>query len=63
VSILIFDRIYTSNDLLRRLIEEHSAAPLIYQIVAQSSEDVQRIENALAISMGPYLLEFGQTAF
>jgi hypothetical protein len=35
---------------------------LIYQIVAQSAEDVQKVENAPAVSMGPYLVESGQTS-
>jgi hypothetical protein len=30
--------------------------------VAQSAEDVQNIENAPAIRIGPYLLESGQTS-
>ena len=31
-----------------------------YQIIAQSAGDVQNIENAPAVSMGPYLLKSGQ---
>jgi hypothetical protein len=60
MSILISDWIHTSNDLLRRLMAKHTAA-LNYQIVAQTTEDVQNIENAPAVSMGPYLVESGQT--
>lgn len=51
----------TSNDLLRSLVEKHSQADPIYQIIAQSAEDVQSIENAPAVSMGPYLLKSGRT--
>lgn len=50
----------TSNDLLKCLIAEQTPAALNYQIVAQSAEDVQNIENAPAVSMGPYLLQSGQ---
>ena len=50
----------TSNDLLDRLLAELTPAALHYQIVAQSAEDVQNIENAPAISMEPYLLQSGQ---
>ncbi len=35
---------------------------MIYQIVAQSAEDVQSVENAPAVSMGPYLIKSGQTS-
>ena len=50
----------TSNALLHRLVDEYPGQILYYQIIAQSVEDVQNIENAPAISMGPYLLESGQ---
>ena len=50
----------TSNDLLENLIAEHTPAAPNYQIVAQSAEDVQSLENAPAVSMGPYLLKSGQ---
>ena len=50
----------TSNDLLHDLIAKHSGAEANYQIVAQSAEDVQNIENAPSVSMGPYLLNSGQ---
>jgi hypothetical protein len=33
---------------------------LNYQIIAQSAEDVRDVQNAPAVSMGPYLLESGQ---
>ena len=51
---------FTSNDLLEGLTAEHDPAALNYQIVAQSAEDIQNIENAPAVSMGPYLLKSGQ---
>jgi hypothetical protein len=35
--------------------------PLNYEIIAQSRAEVQDIQNAPAVSMGPYLLESGQT--
>jgi hypothetical protein len=50
----------TSNDLLHRLIAKYPGQPLYYQIIAQSVEDLRNIENAPAVSMGPYLLESGQ---
>jgi hypothetical protein len=50
----------TSNDLLHELVAKRSAAALNYQIVAQSAEDVQNIQNAPAVSIGPYLIESGQ---
>jgi len=62
MSSVISDPVLTSNDLLRRLIAEHASAALNYQVVTQSAEDVQNIENAPAVSMGPYLLQSGQTS-
>ncbi len=50
----------TSNDLLESLVVKRTPAALNYQIVAQSAEDIQNIENAPAVSMGPYLLKSGQ---
>ena len=50
----------TSNDLLDRLIAKYPSQILYYQTIAQSVEDVQNVENAPAVSMGPYLLESGQ---
>ena len=61
MSTVISDPVLTSNDLLRRLIAEHASAALNYEIVAQNADDVQNVENAPAVSMGPYLLESGQT--
>ena len=60
MSIQQYDSGPTSNDLLESLTAEHTPAALNYQIVAQSAEDVQNIENAPAVSMGPYLLKSGQ---
>jgi hypothetical protein len=50
----------TSNDLLHDLVAKHYRLEMNYQIVAQSAEDMQDIENAPAISIGPYLLKSGQ---
>src|ERR1700722_2780513 len=61
MSTLISEWLHTSNDLLRRLVAKHASAVPNYQIISQSAEDVQNIENAPAISMGPYLLQSGQT--
>lgn len=54
------ERVLTSIDLLHGLMAERAPAALNYQIVAQSADDVQNIENAPAVSMGPYLLKSGQ---
>ena len=50
----------TSNDLLSRLAAKQSPPALNYQIIAQNAEDVQNIENAPAVTIGPYLLKSGQ---
>ena len=34
---------------------------LNYQVVAQSAEEVQDLQNAPAVTMGPYLVSSGQT--
>jgi hypothetical protein len=52
----------TSKDLLSSLSAENSPPDLNYQIIAQSAEDMQNVENAPAVSMGPYLLKSGQTS-
>jgi hypothetical protein len=52
---------HTSNDLLFNLDPERSRTSPNYEIVAQSAEEVQDINNAPAVSVGPYLLESGQT--
>ena len=61
MSKLINDSARTSNDLLYDLVAKHAPSALNYQIVAQSAEDVQNIQNAPAVSMAPYLIESGQT--
>ncbi len=52
---------HTSNDLLSDLKEENFRKGLNYGIVAQSAEEVRDIQNAPAISIGPYLIDSGQT--
>ena len=52
---------HTSNDLLFSLNGENSRKTLNYEVVAQSAEDVKDIQNAPAVSMGPYLIDSGQT--
>ena len=61
MSVLQNDSGPTSNDLLRNLVAKHSSSPLHYQVIAQTAEDVRNIENAPAVSMGPYLTGSGQT--
>ena len=51
---------YMTNDLLFDLDPGRSRTALNYQIVAQSTEEVQDIQNAPAISMGQYLIESEQ---
>jgi hypothetical protein len=53
----------TSADLLLSVAPERPRISLNYEVVAQSAEEVQDIQNAPAVSMGPYLLESGQTQF
>jgi hypothetical protein len=60
MSTLEYDSSPTSNDLLRRLVANQPLPDLHYQVVAQSADEVQNIENAPAVSMGPYLLKSGQ---
>ncbi len=62
MSALEYDPSPTSNDLLRRVVSNQPVSGLNYQVVAQSADDIQNIENAPAISMGPYLLKSGQTS-
>ena len=52
---------HTSNGLPFSLDSERSRPSLNYEIVAQSAEEVQDTQNAPAVSMGPYLIESGQT--
>ena len=51
---------HTTNDLLFDLDPGRLRTALNYEIVAQSAEEVQDIQNAPAISMGPYLIESEQ---
>lgn len=51
---------HTTNDLLFDLDPERLRTALNYEIVAQSAEEVQDIQNAPAISMGQYLIESEQ---
>ena len=60
MSTLEHDSGSTSNDLLNHLVETQSTQELNYQIIAQSADDVQNIENAPDVSMGPYLLKSEQ---
>lgn len=59
MTLQVSDRIHTSNDLLRRLMAKHASC---YQVIVQSAEDVQNIENAPAFSVEPYLNESGQAS-
>ena len=52
---------HTSNDFLFSLDGEQRRKPLNYEVVAQSVQEVQDIQSAPAVSMGPYLIESGQT--
>jgi hypothetical protein len=52
----------TSNDLLQELVAKKADIAPNYQIIVQSAEDVQNIENAPAVAMGPYLIKCGNTA-
>ena len=60
MSTLEYDTRPTSNDLSRGLVANQTLPDLHYQVVAQSADEVQNIENAPAVSMGPYLLKSGQ---
>lgn len=62
MSIALYESGTTSNDLLQKLVAKNAAEAPNYQIVVQSAEDVQNIENAPAVTMGPYLLKSGKTA-
>ena len=50
----------TSNDLLFHLKLEYPRQSLNYATIVQSAEEVQDIQNAPSISMGPYLSSSGQ---
>lgn len=51
---------HTSNDLLFRLRPENLQKSLHYEIVSQSSDEVQDARNAPSFSIGPYLNESGK---
>lgn len=46
----------TSNDLLFRLAAQQTQQTMNYTVIAQSADEVQEIENAPAVSIGPYLI-------
>lgn len=52
---------HTSNDLLLSLQKGYSEKILNYSVVVQSAEEVQDVQNSPAVSMGPYLIESGET--
>jgi hypothetical protein len=52
---------YTSNDLLSSLNGDDARSSLNYETVAQSAEEVQDVRNSPAVSMGPWLIDSGQT--
>lgn len=52
---------YTSNDLLSSLNGGDARSSLNYETVAQSAEEIQDDGNAPAVSMGPWLIDSGQT--
>lgn len=51
----------TSNDLLLRLTSDHTQGAMNYAVIAQSEAEVQNIQNAPSVSMGPYLIASEQT--
>jgi len=51
----------TSNDLLLRLASGCPQEAMNYTVIAQSAADVQDIQNAPSVSMGPYLIATEQT--
>lgn len=51
----------TSNDLLFHLVSEHSQKAMNYTVIAQCAAEVQSIQNAPSVSMGPYLIASEQT--
>lgn len=62
MTVVQYDSGPTSNDLLCSLVAKHTPPSLNYQIIAQSAKDLQDVENAPAVSMGPYLLKSGRTS-
>ena len=46
----------TSNNLLLDFAAEHMLDKLNYMVIAQNAGEVQDVQNAPAVSMGPYLI-------
>jgi hypothetical protein len=51
----------TSNDLLFRLELKHPPELANYTVIAQSTAEIQDIQNSPSVSMGPYLIDSEQT--
>jgi hypothetical protein len=51
----------TSNDLLLRLASDRLLIAMTYTVIAQSAVDVQDIQHAPSVNMGPYLIASEQT--
>lgn len=51
---------HTSNDLWSRLNAEHPPQTMNYEVVAQTTAEVQDLENAPPLSMAAYLVESDQ---
>lgn len=51
----------TSNDLLMNLAAVRREDAMNYVVLAQSTDEVQNLQNAPAISMGPYLIAMDKT--
>jgi hypothetical protein len=51
----------TSNDLLFRLVSEQIRRAMNYTVIAQSASEIQDVENAPSVSMGPYLVATDKT--
>ena len=56
-----FSSSHTSNDLWSRLNAEHPPKAMNYEVVAQNADEVRDLQNAPPVSMGPWLIESGQT--
>jgi hypothetical protein len=50
-----------SNDLLRGRDPGHAPVKMNYKVIAQSVEEIRDIQNAPAVSMGPYLQKTDQS--
>ena len=60
MTIPFFDSGPTSNDLLESLATQYASAELTYQVIAQSADEVQKLDNAPAVSMERFLHSSGQ---